>query len=65
MSQDATSPGSAPLFEASGPVGAPPIVFVHGTRLTRSMWRAQTEDLQDAFRVIAVDLPGHGAPPAT
>ena len=26
------------------------------------MWRAQMDDLRDAYRVIAVDLPGHGRP---
>ena len=47
-------------YEADGPIGAPAIVFVHGTRLTRSMWRPQLDDLRDAYRVIALDLPGHG-----
>lgn len=45
---------------AAGPVDAPRIVFIHGTRLTRSMWRSQIDALQDEFRCIAVDLPGHG-----
>ena len=57
-------PGSRHVREAAydidGPADGPPIVFVHGTRLTRSMWRAQMDDLRDAYRVIAVDLPGHG-----
>ena len=53
----ATLPGG-PLV--TGPEGAPAIVFVHGTRLTGSMWAAQQADLADAFRTIAIDLPGHG-----
>jgi len=48
-------------YDVDGPVDGLPIVFIHGTRLTRTMWRPQMEDLRDAYRVIAVDLPGHGA----
>ncbi|MEX1172603.1 MAG: alpha/beta hydrolase [Chloroflexota bacterium] len=47
-------------WDVAGPEDAPGIVFVHGTRLTRSMWRTQMTDLADAYRVVAVDLPGHG-----
>ena len=48
-------------FDVAGPVGAPAIVFVHGTRLTRALWTAQLLDLSDRYRVAALDLPGHGA----
>jgi len=48
-------------FDVAGPVGAPAIVFVHGTRLTRALWTAQLRDLSDTYRVAALDLPGHGA----
>lgn len=48
-------------WDVAGPPHAPAIVFLHGTRLTRSMWRAQMIGLADAYRVVAVDLPGHGA----
>jgi pimeloyl-ACP methyl ester carboxylesterase len=48
-------------FDLAGPSGAPVIVFVHGTRLTRGMWAAQVRDLADTYRVAALDLPGHGA----
>ena len=47
-------------YDIDGPADGPSIVFVHGTRLSRSMWGAQMDDLRDAYRVIAVDLPGHG-----
>ncbi len=47
-------------YDIDGPADGPPIVFVHGTRLSRTMWRAQMDDLRDAYRVIALDLPGHG-----
>jgi pimeloyl-ACP methyl ester carboxylesterase len=43
-----------------GHVDDPAIVFLHGTRLSRAAWTPQLDDLEDQFRVIAVDLPGHG-----
>ena len=48
-------------YDVAGPADGPAIVFVHGTRLTRGMWAPQVERLSDTFRVIAMDLPGHGA----
>ena len=48
-------------YDVGGPPDRPAIVFVHGTRLTRGLWAPQVERLSDAFRVIAMDLPGHGA----
>ena len=48
-------------YDVAGPVDAPAIVFVHGTRLTRSAWAAQLAALSDSYRVVALDLPGHGA----
>ena len=48
-------------YMAAGRVSAPAIVFVHGTRLTRTSWTAQVEALCDSYRVVAMDLPGHGA----
>lgn len=50
----------ASSYDAAGPIEADPIVFVHGTRLTRSSWAAQLAALGDRYRVIAMDLPGHG-----
>ena len=47
-------------YDIDGPEGAPAIVFVHGTRLTGTVWRAQMDDLRDTYRVVALDLPGHG-----
>ena len=57
-SATAADPGSV---MAAGPLDAPPIVFVHGTRLTGAMWAPQVEGLADEFRTIALDLPGHGS----
>jgi pimeloyl-ACP methyl ester carboxylesterase len=44
-----------------GPLDAPPIVFLHGTRVSKAVWVAQQGHLKTEFRTIAVDLPGHGA----
>jgi pimeloyl-ACP methyl ester carboxylesterase len=48
-------------FVVAGPEAAPAIVFVHGTRLTRVSWAVQIAELSDTYRVIAMDLPGHGS----
>lgn len=37
------------------------VVLIHGWMCDRGYWRQQVEPLADRFRVIAVDLPGHGA----
>lgn len=50
-----------PSFDLSGRPAAPTIVFLHGAAFTRRMWRPQMDALADEFRVIALDLPGHGA----
>lgn len=47
-------------LEAAGPPDAPVLLLLHGTRRTRAMWRHQLDGLADAFRVVALDLPGHG-----
>jgi pimeloyl-ACP methyl ester carboxylesterase len=41
--------------------GRPALVFLHGGGAGRSDWAAQLEHFQTAFRVVACDLPGHGA----
>lgn len=48
-------------FDAAGLVDGPAIVLVHGSVVTRKMWLPQLRGLSDAYRVIAPDLPGHGA----
>jgi pimeloyl-ACP methyl ester carboxylesterase len=47
-------------FNVVGPEGAPTLVFLHGTRVTRAMWGPQVAALADRYRVVIVDLPGHG-----
>jgi pimeloyl-ACP methyl ester carboxylesterase len=47
-------------FDVAGPEDAPAIVFLHGTRVTRAMWQPQIAGLADRYRVVTMDLPGHG-----
>lgn len=51
----------ASAFDSTGPENAPTLVFLHGTRVTRAMWKPQVAGLSDRYRVVTVDLPGHGA----
>jgi len=37
-----------------------PVLFVHGYPLSKEMWEPQVKELSSAFRVITVDLRGHG-----
>lgn len=37
-----------------------PLVLVHGITLTSEVWAPQFHDLVDHFRVIAIDVRGHG-----
>jgi pimeloyl-ACP methyl ester carboxylesterase len=59
-----TSETQAPITEifwaVTGPADAPPIVFVHGAMMGRSVWHPQIEALAARYRCITVDLPGHG-----
>jgi pimeloyl-ACP methyl ester carboxylesterase len=44
----------------SGDSDATPVVFVHGVTVTRKTWLPQESELDEEFRVISFDLPGHG-----
>lgn len=43
-----------------GPVGAPPMVFVHGFGCGQVMWRHVAPAFADDHRVVLLDLPGSG-----
>ncbi len=51
----------ARAYDVYGPIHGLPLVFLHAGALTRKMWQPQTDELSKAFRIIALDLPGHGA----
>lgn len=44
----------------TGPLDAPPVLFLHGFMGAASDWDETAAALADTFRCIAVDLPGHG-----
>jgi pimeloyl-ACP methyl ester carboxylesterase len=56
----APAPGRRASWDADGPADARPIVLLHGAILSRTMWRPLVALLQDRYRCISVDLPGHG-----
>lgn len=53
-----TEPGRA--WDVEGPADGPPILFLHGTQLSRAAWTPQVEGLRATHRCISLDLPGHG-----
>jgi pimeloyl-ACP methyl ester carboxylesterase len=48
-------------YDIAGPPGAPAIVLIHGTRLSRAVWSPQVARLAGEYRLVVPDLPGHGA----
>jgi pimeloyl-ACP methyl ester carboxylesterase len=53
--------GDADLaFEVAGD-GLPAVVFVHGALCSRADWKHQHDELSRTFRVVSLDLRGHGA----
>jgi pimeloyl-ACP methyl ester esterase len=58
MAWYAAGSGSRLWYEECG--SGTPIVFIHGWCMSSAVWRLQREGLPDTFRVITVDLPGHG-----
>jgi 3-oxoadipate enol-lactonase len=37
-----------------------PLVFIHAFPLSKTMWQPQVDTLKDTYRVITIDLGGHG-----
>lgn len=55
-----TSPDSIQIaYEVHG-AGSPALIFVHGWSCDRSYWKGQIEPFSRNFKVVAVDLAGHG-----
>jgi pimeloyl-ACP methyl ester carboxylesterase len=60
--QTFTTPSSdsvAITYEVHGK-GTPALVFVHGWSCDRSYWREQIEQFSHRYKVVAIDLAGHG-----
>jgi pimeloyl-ACP methyl ester carboxylesterase len=55
----ASADGLAIAYEAHGG-GVLALVFVHGWSCDRSYWAGQLQPLAQSYRVVAVDLAGHG-----
>ena len=53
------------VYDLSGPIDAPAIVFIHGLGLNRHVWDKYVPRFSQRFRVLNYDLYGHGesAPP--
>jgi 3-oxoadipate enol-lactonase len=41
-----------------------PLVFVHGFTTTSEFWGEQAKEFSETYRVVRINLPGHGASPA-
>ena len=57
-----TRDGVALVYEVHGAVEAAPVtvVLVHGWAGNRSYWEHQVSSLADRYRIVALDLAGHG-----
>jgi pimeloyl-[acyl-carrier protein] methyl ester esterase len=40
-----------------------PLLFIHGWCMSSAVWSFQLDGLPDSFRIILIDLPGHGRSP--
>jgi pimeloyl-ACP methyl ester carboxylesterase len=57
---DTAAAAVSPEALTVGPPDAPAILFIHGTRLCRTIWAPQVAALGGEFHAIAIDLPAHG-----
>lgn len=51
---------SSQYYEISGINNSRRIILIHGAGVSRQWWHPQVAALSDDFRVIVLDLPGHG-----
>ncbi|MGH9106053.1 MAG: alpha/beta fold hydrolase [Acidimicrobiales bacterium] len=52
-----------PVYDLTGPEGAPLLVLLGSLGTTRSVWDRQMEALRPWFRTLRVEHPGHGGAP--
>ncbi|MFZ7091479.1 alpha/beta fold hydrolase [Primorskyibacter sp. 2E233] len=57
------APATTLAYEAAPDTGLPPLLMVHGLLVSRDIWEPNLA-LSEQFRLIRVDLPGHGQSPA-
>lgn len=51
-------------YRVFGDVNSPPVVLLHAIATDSALWTPQVPVWSTAFRLICIDLPGHGASPA-
>ena len=54
------SPGLRVRYVEAGPAEAPVLLLAHGYTASLDTWRPWMKELAGDYRVIALDLPGHG-----
>jgi len=47
-------------IEGEGIVSATPLLFIHGWGVDSRIWRQQMKHFSQFYKVVAIDLPGHG-----
>jgi len=47
-------------YRDQGNAGGPPLVLIHGSNASLHTWEPWVERLGDDYRIITLDLPGHG-----
>ncbi|WP_433524591.1 alpha/beta fold hydrolase [Nocardia pseudovaccinii] len=52
--------GTSIVYRVGGPADGRPLVLVHGWSANLQCWGAAADELAERFRVLAVDLRGHG-----
>lgn len=57
----ATSADGVPIAYSATGAGEPALVFIHGGFCDGSWWASQVAALQDRYRVVTLDVAGHGA----
>jgi pimeloyl-ACP methyl ester carboxylesterase len=55
-----TTPAMRAHFRERGPKDAPVLLLLHGSNASFLTWEPWSKLLSDKYRVIALDLPGHG-----
>ena len=55
-----TVEGEAWRVRETGPADAPALVLIHGFSHSLESWEAMAAELEDGYRIIRFDLPGHG-----
>lgn len=56
----AVEPGLQVHVRDEGPRDAPVLVLIHGSNASLQTWEPWVKRLSDSFRIISLDLPGHG-----